>query len=134
MTNLEAKKRYYRVSIPAVTVFLAASLVIAWMEMQDIEPSLLTSAFAIVPVVALLSLFWAHWRFMNEIDEFLRSIQIQAVLAGLAFILVVATGWGYLELYVDAPRLHMFWLNPIFWIVYAIAAVYLTWRSTEHRE
>ena len=130
MTVQEAKRRYYRAFVPAIIIFLAACLGMSWLDGSASLPPAIGYLIALVPIVALLSVFWAHWRFMNEIDEFLRSIQMQAVFFGLATILVIATGWGFLESYADAPPLGIFWLNPIFWIAYALAAGALTWRST----
>jgi hypothetical protein len=48
---------------------------------------------SIIPIVSMLVMFWGHWRFINEIDEFMRSVQIKALLFGLACILVYSTAW-----------------------------------------
>lgn len=129
MSNLTAKKRYFRVFYPAMAIFLVASAALGALDPKAVSP-VLAYGLALVPIVALLSVFWAHWRFMNEIDEFLRTIQMQAVLFGVAVVLVISFGWGFLENYVDAPRLHIIWLTPIYWLAYAAAATVLTRRAT----
>lgn len=126
MTNAEAKRRYFHVFVPAMLVFLASSFAIAWLQIGGAALYLA----ALVPIAALVSVFWAHWRLMREIDEFLRTIQMQAVLFGLAVILLIATGWGFLETYADTPRLGIFWLNPIFWLAYAAGAAIFSKRAT----
>jgi hypothetical protein len=77
-------------------------------------PPVALYALATIPVVAILSAFWAHLRFINEVDEFLRTIQIKAVIFGIACVRAIASGWGTLELLADAPKLKVFWLLPIF--------------------
>ena len=128
MTNERATRRYFGVLVPAAIVFLATSYGIKLIGNADLLPPAGLYAIALVPVAVLLSLFWAHWRYMTEIDEFLRSIQIKAAFAGFAIVLVIASGWGFLEFYADVPALSIFWLNPIFWVAYAIAAVILNLR------
>ncbi len=130
MTNLEAKKRYFRVFTPAMAIYLITFLLIAWFADNVGSNPVLISIMALVPIIALLAMFWAHMRMIGEIDEFLRSIQIRAVFAGLSAVLVVATGWGILELLANMPVLAIFWINPIYWIAYGLAAAYFTRRET----
>lgn len=121
MSAKRATQRYYSVMAPAMAIYLGASFGIALFgDGLAIE---LIYLIALAPILAMLAMFWAHWRFISEIDEFLRSIHIRALIAGLAVMLIIATGWGYLEQYADAPVLSVFWLNPIFWIAYALSAV-----------
>ena len=66
---------------------------------------------------------------MNDVDEFLRMIQMKAILCALAIVLAIASGRGSLEILADAPRLPVFWLMPIFWVSYSLAAVVITRRE-----
>lgn len=129
MTQEQASRRYLGVLIPATVVFLAASYGIKLADNAAMLPPPALYAVAIVPIAALLGMFWAHWRYMHEIDEFLRSIQVKAAFAGLVIVLTIASGWGYLEFYAEVAPLSIYWLNPLYWIVYSIAAVIFTLRS-----
>jgi len=129
MTQEQASRRYFSVLIPATIVFVAASYGITLADNAAILPPWALYAVAIVPIAALLGMFWAHWRYMREIDEFLRSIQVKAAFAGLVIVLTIASGWGYLEFYAEVAPLSIYWLNPLYWIVYSIAAVIFTLRS-----
>ena len=129
MTQEQASRRYFSVLIPAVIVFLAASYAIKLADTAAMLPPWALYAAAIVPIAALLGMFWAHWRYMNEIDEFLRSIQVKAAFAGLVIVLTIASGWGYLELYAEVTPLPIYWLNPLYWVAYSIASVTITMRS-----
>ena len=130
MDTKQAKRRYFfLVLFPAMAVFLAASFGIAVLGESDSigQPTLV--AVSLIPIVALMITFWGFWRFTKEIDEYLRAIQIKALLVGLVTILVVATGWGYLETYADASDLELFWFNPIFWIAYSVGVLIFTLRD-----
>ena len=129
MTNDRATRRYLGVLVPATIVFLGASFALKAADNADILSPLALYAVSIIPVRIMLGMFWAHWRYMNEIDEFLRSIQFKGAFVGLVTILTVATGWGWLEFYAAAPQLSIFWLNPLYWIVYSIAVLWFTPRG-----
>lgn len=118
-----ATRRYMRLFIPTMLLFLLASLGLAWLDRTTQTDNLVLAALAIVPIAALLSMFWLHWRYLRDLDEFLRQIQVKGLLFGAAVALGIATGWGYLESYADAPALSVFWLNPIFWMAYAVGVV-----------
>ena len=124
MSTKQATSRYFWVFVPAMLIFLASSLGLKWLETNSSVSAPVFIGLAIVPIVALLSMFWLHWRHIQEIDEYLRLVQIKALLFGAAIAMSVATGWGYLENYADVPAMPMFWLNPIFWIAYAVAGAF----------
>ena len=107
----------------------AGSLGTTWAADHMNLPPVALYGLAIIPIIAIFSAFWAHWRFVNEIDEFLRTIQVKAVIFGIACVMAIASGWGTLELLADAPILKVFWLLPIFWVSYSAAAVVLTKRE-----
>lgn len=129
MTNEQAKRRYLGVVIPGTIAFVAASLALRVADDAAMLPLPALYAVSVVPVGIMLGMFWAHWRYMKEIDEFLRSIQVKGAFAGLIVVMTIATGWGWLEFYAEAPRLSIFWLNPLYWIAYSIAVVIFTPRD-----
>ena len=129
MNNREAKKRYFRIFVPAMTIYVVGFLGIAWFADNVYYDPFVIAALGLVPIAALLAMFWAHLRLISEIDEFLRSIQIKAVLGGLSVVFVIATGWGIVELLTDVPRLPIFWINPIYFVAYGLASILLTRRA-----
>ena len=112
--------------IPAMFVFLGGSVGLTWLDNGTETPNAVLAVLAIVPIVALLSMFWLHWRFLQDIDEFLRQIQIKALLFGAAIALGFGTAWGYFEMYIGAPAISVFWLNPLFWAAYALGVVFFS--------
>jgi len=129
MTNEKATRRYLGTIIPAAIAFIAASLALKLMDNAGMLAVEALYALSIVPVGLMLGMFWAQWRYLNQIDEYLRSIQVKGGFAGLVVVLTVATGWGWLELAAEAPPLSMFWLNPLYWIVYSIAVMWFRPRD-----
>lgn len=129
MTPERATYRYFAVLIPAQIVFIVASIVIAYggpalrLEGWRLYPATL------VPILALLVTFWAHWRFVWDVDEFIRLVHIKALLAGLAVLMIFATSWGLFEVYAKAPAFPIFWLTPLFWAAYGLIATVLSWRE-----
>jgi hypothetical protein len=123
MTNEKATRRYLGFLIPAAIVFVGVGFALRAADDAAMLPPPALYAVSIVPVGIMLSMFWAQWRFMTEMDEFLRFIQVKATFAGLIVVMTIATGWGWLEFYADAPELSIFWLNPLYWIAYSTASV-----------
>lgn len=126
MTTEHATRRYFAVFTPAILVYAAGSIGLTWAEESISVPQYALYCLAMIPVVAMLTIFWAHWRFAIEIDEFMRLIQIKATLFGVACIMIVASGWGTLELLADAPRLPVFWMLPMFWVTHSLATAFMS--------
>ena len=124
-----ATRRYLGLLVPTMLLFVGASYGLAWLDRSTEASKGTLAALAVVPIAALLSTFWIQWRFMRDLDEYLRQIHVKALLFGAAVALGIGTGWGYLEAYVDAPALWVFWLNPIFWIAYAIGVVAISLKE-----
>lgn len=136
MTTKQATRRYFQIFVPAMILYLVSTFGLNYLfDQPDIEIHIaLKIAMSLVPICALLSLFWTHWRYMNDLDELLREIQIKGAFGGLAIVMLVATGWGALEKILDAPALEVFLLNPIFWVGYSVTTAYFTWRIVGFKE
>lgn len=124
-----ATRRYIQALAPAMVLFLAASFAIDWIDDNTDASQLMLAGMAIIPIMLLLSAFWAQWRFINDVDEYIRMIHIKALIGGLAILITVATTWGYLEAYASVRPLGLFWVNPIFWTSYGLFAAILSKRD-----
>lgn len=129
MTPEQATYRFYKIFVPAMFIYLAGTVGIAWLPGSSDLPVFARYALALVPIVAVFFAFWAHWRFATELDEFLRLIQIKSTLFGIACVMVAASGWGQLEMLADAPRLPVFWLLPTFWVAQGLATTFISKRN-----
>ena len=129
MNVKQATRRYYAVFVPVMLVFLASSLGIFWLDSVNAASDGVLAILAVIPIAAILSMFWIHWRYMQDIDEFLRQIQMKGMMVGAAVALGAGTAWGYLEMYADAPPISVFWINPLFWVAYAVATMIFSKRE-----
>lgn len=133
MNSRQTNQRYFGGIIAATFVLVAGSLGISWLGNNTDTPRMLLGVLSVVPIAALLSMFWVHWRYLRELDEYLRQLHVQALLFAAAITLGVGTGWGYLEIAIDVPALAVYWLNPLYWIVYSVAVVFLSARDAADR-
>jgi hypothetical protein len=132
VTNEQAGRRYYAVLIPGTILFLALCIGVKFADDSAMFPDPVLYALGLIPAGLLIGAFWAQWRYINEIDEVQRSIHVKAAFVGLAVVMTAATGWGFLELFVEVPRISMFWLNPLYWIAYSFGVIaFSRWYATE---
>ncbi|MEO9526986.1 hypothetical protein [Roseibium sp.] len=129
MTHQQATRRYFMIFVPSMIGYMVATIGVVWARDHADLPAMGLYVLAALPIIAILCTFWAHWRFITEIDEFLRTIQIKAVLFGLVCLMVMASVWGTLENLAGAPALDVFWLVPTFWLSYGAAALVITRRD-----
>ena len=136
MTEKQALSRYYKISLPAMALYIISIAAAVWARDGMITSESVFNfwsqgnlgfaraiyyALVLMPIIALCGMAWAHWRFITELDEYLRMIQIKGLLFGLLCILSVATGWGMIEMLLRLPALPIFWLVPIFWLGFSIS-------------
>ncbi len=125
----EAEKRYRKVFIPAMGIYVIGVFGISWGEEQSYLSAGAVSALTLIPVLAIFAWMWAQWRFVKELDEYLRQIQTEAMMIGLMIVTAIASGWGLMELMTDVPRIPIFFAGPGFYLVYGIAYTVLAKRA-----
>lgn len=136
MTEKQALHRYYKIALPALGVYITSIIIAVWARDGMISSvsvfnfwshdnmglaKAIYYALVITPIIAICAMAWAHWRFITELDEYMRMIQIKGLLFGLLCMLAVATGWGMIEMLLRLPALPVFWLVPIFWLGFSIS-------------
>lgn len=79
------------------------------------EGSPLLWLVAIAPLLPTLGIVWAMFRYLTEEDdEYLRHRAVNGALTGIGLVLVLGTGWGFLEMFGLAPHVWNWWVFPIF--------------------
>lgn len=129
MTESQAKRRYFKIFVPSMAIYLVSMFGISFYEKQGDIPQIVLYALCLVPVGALLGWMWAQWRYVNELDEYLKMIQIKGILFGLAVVLAISASWGMMELLADVPRLKIFHVITIFCFSAGPATGFLTYRE-----
>lgn len=124
-----AARRYFKVFVPAMVIYLIGVLGISWAEEKSYLPQSAVYALTLIPVFAIFAWMWAQWRYVKELDEYLRKLQTEAMMIGLMIVTAIASGWGLMELMTDVPRIPIFFAGPGFYLIYGIAYAVLAKRA-----
>ena len=88
---------------------------------RDVD-TLLAAGLAFIPVIFIMGVLFAIWRYLQDTDEVQRFFLTRAMIFGLFAVLVVSGGWGLMEMVVDdLPKLPVFWIFPIFFLVMGLS-------------
>jgi hypothetical protein len=126
MNQKKAHKRYMRICIPSMIIYVLGVFGIAYLRKHTNATIPVLAFLTLIPAGAVISWIWGHWRYVSELDEFLQKLQFQAIMAGLGILLSGITVWGLLEELVKAPNfptLPVFWILPAFFLIYGICFV-----------
>jgi len=126
MTPKQATRRYFSVFAPSMTVYMLGVFLAVYLIKNEIVAVPMTYAVALIPGVAAVIFMWSHFRFMKETDEFHRKVGHDAMLFGTFCVLFVAMTWGMVEMFADLAAIPIFYVIPIFYGGYGVAA----WRQS----
>lgn len=116
MSHKIAHRRYMKLFIPSMIGYLIGiALVVSFRQNENISQYILM-ALSLIPAACMFTWMWGHWRFINEIDEYMRTRHMRAIMFGLAIILSLATFWGLLEELVGVPAFPVFFIVPLFYL------------------
>ncbi|WGM39152.1 hypothetical protein [Caulobacter sp. NIBR1757] len=110
-----AVRRYMKRFIPSMLLYVAV-LVGSLFAIKRLHPEgPLLWALAVAPALPILVVIWVMGRYLiEETDEFLQAMAVQAMLWGIGITLAVATVWGFLENADLVPHLSSFLMFPLF--------------------
>lgn len=129
MTHKQAHRRYMKLAAFSMVLYIIGIMALSWTREHMELPLFAIYGLLVFPVFSILLWMWGMWRYVTEIDEFLRSIQVKSIMYGLAIMLAITSGWGLLEFYSDVPKLPIFYAMPIFTGAYGIAHIIITKRE-----
>lgn len=121
MAPKKALRRYFQVFAPSMAGYVA-SIFLASGLIDDEDPITVGKyILALVPAVFVFAFIWGQARYVREMDEFQRKVQVEALMCGLMITMAIATAWGLLEFYTEVPRLPVFYILPIFYGVFGLS-------------
>ncbi len=123
-----AKKRYMKTTAVSMIFYVIAIFGISFLLRMTEVPSAGKYGLALLPTLFVWWFLWGAIRFYKETDEFERSRLISGMLAGMVVVLLVSSGWGFMEMLADAPPLPVFWILPIF---FAASGLYRAFTATK---
>ncbi len=125
----QALRNYLKVFIPAMAVYILSIFGVSWADNASLLSPIALYVLTLIPVLAIFAWMWAQWRFVKELDEYLRKLQTEAMMIGFMVITGIAMGWGLMELMTDVPRIPIFYAGPGFYFVYGVATIVLTKKA-----
>ncbi len=129
MSQKAAHKRYMRLFVPAMAFYVISIMSISLAKRHDLFPEPVFYGLALIPGMAILVWIWGHMRYVTELDEYLRGVQVRAILIGMAAVMAFATVWGLMEELTDIVRIPIFYVVPGFYFAYGIAHTILIKRD-----
>lgn len=126
------KKRYYITFFLFMGIYAIGMIGVSLIQKYLDLPIYAIYGLTLIPIVALLFAIAEQWRFISNLDEYLRERQIKALMVGLALILSISASWGILETILDVPQLPSLWFIVIFCFGYGITEAYFNYKDKKH--
>jgi hypothetical protein len=110
-----AMRAYVRRFVPTMIVYVVLVWTVPFILQRLTPTGPLLWLIAALPAVPLCAVFWIIGRLFMELrDEYLRMIEVRKALIATGFAMMLATVWGFLEVYADAPHVPLYAV-PIAW-------------------
>lgn len=68
---------------------------------------------------------WATLALMNEADEFMRALLAKRFIVASGLAMALATAWGFMESYGDAPHIPAWMIYPLFWALFGLVTPFI---------
>lgn len=123
-----AVRRYMKRFLPSMLLYVVVLMasIIAIKRLHPEGP--LLWVLAVAPALPILLVIAVMGRYLvEETDEFLRSMAVQAMLWGIGITLALATIWGFLENADLVPHVSSFLAFPIFCAAMGLSQPFI-WR------
>ncbi len=70
---------------------------------------------AVLPALPLIGVFWVIGQYFLDLrDDYVRLLEVRKALVATGLTMSLASGWGFLEIYAQAPHIAMFFV-PVIW-------------------
>jgi len=117
MKPIQAKKRYLKTTAISMLFYVIVVFAVAFYLRGNEASDGLKYVLALLPTIFVWWFLWGAVRFYKETDEYERSKMVSGMLAGIVVLMLISSSWGFLEMLADAPKLPIFWVLPIFFVV-----------------
>jgi len=121
MNPSEAKKRYKKTTALSMLFYVITIFGVAFYIAKVDVPSAVKYGLAALPIIFVWWFLWGFIRFFKETDEYERSRLTMSMLVGVIVIMLVTSGWGFMEMLADAPPLPVFWIFPLYFLASGMA-------------
>ncbi|MDE1467268.1 hypothetical protein [Aurantiacibacter sp. D1-12] len=109
----KAMRAYNRRFLTFSFIYMVVMLGAAFAAGKLAEGSPAMWVLAVLPMLPAFGMIWAMVRYLQEEhDEYLRLRAVNASMVGLGLVLVLGTGWGFLETFDLVPHIWAWWVFP----------------------
>lgn len=125
MTPDRAKRRYLIGFSLSMAIYVVCVFGVSFaLKRGGIEGPLLY-ALAVLPSLPLVYSIFVMGRYLMEMDEYQRALQMRRMLGGLAATLAVCSAWGFLEIFAKVPRLDLYLVYPMFCMFWGVSCAFI---------
>ncbi len=123
-TFKSANRRYFRGFVPLMVSYLIIILAGSfYLKSLDIEPLWLQSLIAVGASLPVILFALLELRFINETDEYTRSIRLKAMSYSWAILCSTVFIVGFLQMFDVISNVEVFWFGPAFFVAYGLSTV-----------
>lgn len=122
-------RRYLARFVPAMLAYVGVLVGSLWVIRHLAPTGPLVWALAIapaLPIIAVIAIMGLY--LIEETDEFIRAMLVQAMLWGIGVTLAGCTAWGFLENVGLVAHLPLFMVFPMFCASMGLAQPLVRWR------
>ncbi len=120
MKSSQAHKRYF-INTAVSMIFYLFSIFGASLTIKNTAlPQTLNYIIAFIPAIFVWWFMWGAVRFYRESDEYVQSQMVKAILFSVTSIMIFSSGWGFVELLADAPAFPVFYVFPLFCVLFGL--------------
>ncbi len=120
-TPQQANRRYHMRFWPPMIVYAALCFAVPEVIQRLAPPTPVVWVLAALPGLMIGFVILAMGRFIIETDEFTRMVHVRAGMIALGLTMFIATTWGFLEIYAEAPDMPLFLVLPLYFFIYGPA-------------
>lgn len=131
MISRAAWRRYmtrFSIAMALYVVTLAPVVYLTSHGMMPAKPWLYLVALApAVPVSAVVVIVLRY--LVEEDDEYQRMLAIRSYVAATGLLLTITTGWGFLQVFADLPKIALYHVFVLFCACQGITTGWVKWRA-----
>ncbi|TWB41932.1 hypothetical protein [Nitrospirillum pindoramense] len=124
VNSSDAACRQYRIgSAASMFVYCLSIAVINWSGLNIQGPLLVLAV--LVPPASIAVQLWLTLRFMGRVDEFMRALTAKRFIVAAALSFIVASTWGFLEVFLNMPHVPGFMVYAVFWVAFCLVSPFI---------
>ncbi len=124
-----AGRRYVIRTAGFMTGYMALMFLVMFGALDRIQNTPAAWVLAAVATAPVIGQIWATLSLMRESDEFVRAVTAKQFILAAGLAMAVAVLWGFGESFAGAPHIPAWFIYPLFWACFAVAATFI--RSSQ---